>query len=230
MDEQQTTQNVESPAAAPAAEGTAEQAGGLLTNATAGGEQNTLGAAGASGQRASSEARGPAELASDGMDTSAERPEDGVPEEYDLKVQEGFTWDKAAADEVAPMFRELGLTNAQAQTLADFYMNKVNGLKADSAAAYRKAQAEEMAVTQADPEVGGRALKENLGYCAQAMDRFGGREFRAELERHGMANNVHMVKFLAKVGREMAGDRLVTGERPHRTESIAKILYPNMNE
>ena len=49
-------------------------------------------------------------------------PPPAVPETYaDWKVPEGYELDKGVADEAAPMFRELGLTQEQGQKLVDFY-------------------------------------------------------------------------------------------------------------
>lgn len=45
-----------------------------------------------------------------------------VPETYaDFKVPEGYTLDKSVMAEAAPIFKEMNLTQAQAQKLVDFY-------------------------------------------------------------------------------------------------------------
>lgn len=154
---------------------------------------------------------------------------DGVPEKYELTTKEGYTWDEATAAAVTPMFKELGLSNAQAQKLADYHMEAMQQFQQGQIAQYHKIQAAELEAAKADPEVGGARLQESLGFAAKAMDTYGGQEFRDALAAHGMANNVTMLRFLAKVGRELSGDRFMQGTKPQREETAASILYPNWN-
>lgn len=50
----------------------------------------------------------------------AAKPE-GAPEKYeDFKAPEGFEFDKATVEKAVPLFKELGLSQAQAQKLVDF--------------------------------------------------------------------------------------------------------------
>lgn len=154
---------------------------------------------------------------------------EGVPEKYELTTKEGYTWDEATAAAVTPMFKELGLSNSQAQKLADYHMEAMAKFQQSQIAQYHKIQAAELEAAKADPEVGGAKLQESLGFAAKAMDAYGGQEFRDALAAHGMANNVTMLRFLAKVGRELSGDRFMQGTKPQREETTASILYPNWN-
>lgn len=154
---------------------------------------------------------------------------EGVPEKYELNMKEGYAWDEATAAAVTPMFKELGLNNAQAQKLADYHMEAMQKFQASQVQKFHEIQAAELAAAKADPEVGGARLQESLGFAAKAMDTYGGQEFRDALAAHGMANNVTMLRFLAKVGRELSGDRFMQGTKPQREETAASILYPNWN-
>lgn len=156
------------------------------------------------------------------------KPE-GVPEKYELNLKEGYAWDEATAAAVTPMFKELGLNNAQAQKLADYHMEAMQKFQAAQVEKFYEIQAAELAAAKADPEVGGAKLDASLALAAKAMDTYGGQEFRDALAAHGMANNVTMLRFLAKVGRALSGDSFVHGSKPQTAPDRGSVLYPGMN-
>ena len=164
-----------------------------------------------------------------GKEGEGEKKPEGAPEKYELNMKEGFAWDEATAAAVTPMFQELGLSNEQAQKLADFHMDAMQKFQSSQIEKFHAIQAAELEAAKTDPEVGGAKLQESLGFAAKAMDAYGGQEFRQALATHGMANNVTMLKFLAKVGRELTGDHFVKGTPAPKEESAAKVLYPNWN-
>jgi hypothetical protein len=153
----------------------------------------------------------------------------GAPEKYELTTKDGFAFDEATAAAVTPMFKELGLSNAQAQKLADYHMDAMQKFQAAQVEQFYQMQNAEAEAAKADPDVGGAKLAESLSLAAKAMDTYGGQEFRDALAAHGMANNVQMLKFLAKVGRELSGDRFMAGGKPQKEETAASILYPDWN-
>ena len=154
---------------------------------------------------------------------------EGVPEKYELNLKEGYAWDEATAATVTPMFKELGLSNAQAQKLADYHMDAMQKFQTAQVEKFYEMQAAELEAAKADPEVGGAKLQESLSLAAQVMDTYGGPDFRQELQAHGMANNRAMLRLLAKVGRALQNDRFVAGHQPQTSLDRAKVLYPDMN-
>lgn len=169
----------------------------------------------------------PAEGQQDAKDGDGEK-KDAVPETYELQMQEGFSLAEGQQAELDAMFKDMGLTQAQAQKLADYYMHNMGAQQQQAVDAYQKAQEAEAAAARADAEIGGTALNENLGFAKAAMDKFGGEKFRAELEAHGMGNNPEMIRLLARVGRAMQGDTLVTGQKGGQEKTAAQVLYPNL--
>lgn len=179
------------------------------------------------GTEAQSAEEKPAEGQQDAKEGEA-KTEDQVPETYELTMQEGFSLAEGQQAELDAMFKDMGLTQAQAQKLADYYMNNMGAQQKQAVEAYRKAQEAEVAAAKADAEIGGASLNENLGFAKQAMDKFGGEKFRQELEAHGMGNNAEMIRLLARVGRAMQGDTLVAGTRAGTGKDAAHTLYPNL--
>jgi len=88
--------------------------------------------------------------AKDGKDGKAE-----VPETYELKMPEGMTLDEAALAEAAPVFKELGLKQDQAQKLADVYAKQVQKLQAQSTEAWKKQHEGWVKSMVGDAEYGG---------------------------------------------------------------------------
>jgi len=166
----------------------------------------------------------------EGEDAKEEKPKEdnAVPDTYEIKMQDGFTLAEGQQAELDAMFKDMGLTQAQAQKLADYYMSGMSKQQAQTLAAWQKQQEAEVAAARADAEIGGTALNESLGFAKAAMDKFGGEKFRAELEAHGMGNNAEMIRLLARVGRAMQGDTLVTGHKGGREKTAAEVLYPNL--
>ena len=57
----------------------------------------------------------------------------GAPESYtDFSVPEGHTLDAAAIESATPIFRELGLTQDQAQKLVSFYSEQIGKINAEN--------------------------------------------------------------------------------------------------
>lgn len=163
----------------------------------------------------------PAEAPADGtaLGSGEDKPAEGAqaeaaPETYDLKAPEGF--DGLDAESVAaatPVFRELGLSNDQAQKLipvaGDFakrIISERDQQMLGSIAEQRKAWLEE---AKADPEIGGQNWDGTLGVAAKALDQLGfpkGSPLRNLLDESGLGNHPEMIRAFAKVGKAIGED------------------------
>ena len=182
-------------------------------------------------QPAQPETQDPAEKPADGGQDEKKDGDDKkseLPETYEIKLQDGFEMSADDQKEVDGLFKEIGLTAEQGQKLADFYMGRFKAQQDKVTADFQKQQEAEVAAVKADKEIGGSALNEQLGFARQAMDRFGGENFRRELESHGMGNNPEMIRLLARVGRAIQGDTLVVGANGGQSKDAAHTLYPNL--
>lgn len=148
-----------------------------------------------------------------------------APEAYELKMPEGVELDKAAADEFTTIAKELKLSAADAQKVADV------GAKM----AQRQVEAHTRLVeswtesVKTDKEIGGDNLAENLGVARKAIDTFGSDSFKSLLNQSGLGNHPEVVKFAYKVGKAISEDRFVTGGAKSAETDTAKKLFPNMN-
>jgi hypothetical protein len=126
--------------------------------------------------------------------------------EIEIKVPEGVEVDKAMIDAFKPLAKELGLDSPKAQKLVDFQIKAMAEAykQTDSAWNAQKQQWRETAAK--DPEIGGAKFKENVDLARKAMDKFGGKEFKAELARLGLGNHPEMIRFMYRVGKAISED------------------------
>jgi hypothetical protein len=212
-------------------------------NAGAGGTPNPDGAAPAGGaptgdtllnQNQGSAAAGDGQgtpPAGDGAQGSADKGAQGnqpaAPESYEFKMPDGVELDGKAAEEFTAIAKELKLSQADAQRIADVAV-KMQQKQAETHAEMVKGWAEGC---KTDKEFGGDNLQQNLSVARKAIDTFGSPELKALLNSTGMGNHPEVVRFAFKAGKAISEDTFVqSGSRtPTPDASLEKRLYPNMN-
>lgn len=134
-----------------------------------------------------------------------------TPVEYDIKLPEGAIKGELLED-LKAFAKEKGLTNEDAQKLADLGVKQSQGFVAQLAEAQKTQTAEWAAATTADKDIGGDKLPENLATAKKALDNFGTPEFKKLLNDSGLGNHPEIVRFMVKAGKAISEDgRLVTG-------------------
>lgn len=159
---------------------------------------------------------------------------EAAPEKYtEFKMPEGLEFDKDMQERAEPLFRELKLSQEQAQKTAEFLAKeRAASLKsnADQYLAYVESLA---AASKADKEIGGEKLAESASHANQFIQKFGRGEKGAEvfkvLEETGMGNHPAIISLFAKAYKAMADDSPSKGE-PNTTtlQSTESKLYPSM--
>lgn len=156
---------------------------------------------------------------------------DGVqpvaPEKYDFAMPEGVELDGPAADEFSAIAKELKLSQADAQRVANVAV-KMQQQQAETHAATVKGWADQC---KTDKEFGGDNLEPNMAVARKAIDTFGSPELKALLNSSGLGNHPELVRFAFKAGKAVSEDTFVrSGSRAPTPEmSMEKRLYPNMN-
>lgn len=156
--------------------------------------------------------------------------EEVKPVEYDIKLPEGTVKGELLED-LKAFAKDKGLTNEDAQKLADLGVKQAQGFVAQLAEAQKTQTAEWAAATTADKDIGGDKLPENLAVAKKALDNFGTPEFKKLLNESGLGNHPEIVRFMVKAGKAISEDgRLITGAaaQKNRTDTpIENRLYPN---
>jgi hypothetical protein len=161
-----------------------------------------------------------------------------TPVEYTPFVMpEGVTLDQAAADRAIPVFKELGLSQEQAQKLVNAYATELNTAVSgvvtpeaiqgymDKVTAERSTQWAEQ--VKADKDIGGAHLDETKAFIAAGIAKYGTPELAAALNETGLGNHPELVRLFRKIGADVREDR---GGLPAggggAEKSLAERMYP----
>lgn len=177
----------------------------------------------------------------DGQDEAAQ-----LPEKYELTAPEGFEIDDALLAEVDPVFRELKLTNEQADKLmplAGKFADRIFKAQNDAF----QAQATDWArASKADPVLGGKNWKETESLVAKAMDTAAAKlpeierdgkklsgadqvaEFRALLDTSKLGNHPTLMRMFRFFGAQFTEGGFVRADAgaPVKPDRLA-ALYPD---
>ena len=156
-------------------------------------------------------------------ETQDQKPE--VPESYEFTMPEGVALDKTAADEFTAIAKDLKLSAADAQKVADVGA-KMAQRQAEQHAALVESWVEQV---KADKDIGGDKLDENLGVARKAIEAFGTPELKDVLNTTGFGNHPAFIKFAYKAGKAISQDGFVTGSAKGPETDMAKKMFPSMN-
>lgn len=163
-----------------------------------------------------------------------------VPEKYDIKLKDGEI-DAKTLEALSPVFKELKLTNANVQKLAEAYAPVVKAqVEANQTAAadgWKKTidgwKAETVKVLGAD-------YAKELSFAAKVIDRFGdktkgadGKEvnsLRQLFDETGVGNHPALVGALVKVGKLISEDHFAEGSKLAGKGSVSLYDHPTSVE
>jgi hypothetical protein len=163
-----------------------------------------------------------------------EAPEAEVPDQYQLAAPEGLTLDPVAIELATPVFRELGLSNEQANKLMPVAGQFAQGLLDRHQRQFLgQVQAERKAWLDSarnDPEIGGQQWATSIGTAAKALDALGfgkGSAFRTLLDESGLGNHPEMIRAFQRVGKAIGEDSFERSSGIHHSKrDRAETLYP----
>lgn len=151
------------------------------------------------------------------------------PDTYaDFVMPEGVTVDETLLAEAVPLFKEMGLTQEQAQKLVDFQAKQVQAGSQKQVDAFNQLMSDWREQSKNDSEFGGEKFEENVKVAQAAISAYGTPELKQLLEDHGVGNHPEVVRFMVRVGRTLKED--VPGSTGAVTSPAAdhvSILYPS---
>jgi hypothetical protein len=156
--------------------------------------------------------------------------EKAVAEDIQIKLPEGVKADEKLMGDFKGIAKELGLKSEGAQKLLDLHLNTLQRAEKEfSEAAAQRADTWYKAI-EADAELGGVRLKETAQTVQKAVVKFGGDEFKKEIDAAGLGNWPPLVKFLHKVGLTMKDDSVALDHKPapaqaNDSEALYRSLY-----
>ena len=156
------------------------------------------------------------------------KAESKVPEAYDLKAPEGAGLDAEGLKAFEPIFKEVGLSQEQAQKLVNLYGEKQASFVEEQKGIWEKQQSTWIEEFKADKVFGGANTDASVQAAEKAWRHFGTAEDIRLVHQFGLANFPPLVKILARVGKEMGEGAFHTGA-PKTATDKAKRMFPNMN-
>lgn len=133
-----------------------------------------------------------------------------IPAKYEFKLPEGMTLDEASMKVVDPIFRELGLDNAQAQKLVDLQ----NQLTKDAQGKHEQAFNQYVEDLKVEAKTFfGIKLPEVMRNVARARDQFIHKELQEKLNISGLSNDKDVLVFLDKLGRTVGEGKFIEGKQ-----------------
>jgi len=163
-----------------------------------------------------------------GSDATTEPKAVETPEAYDIKVPDGMELDQAMMEAFTPVFKELGITQEQAQKLADTYAPLIANKTEEARQQALKEYQETVEGWKKDTikELGVDSAKK-LAYAAKARMKFGDEEFKEMVNELGVGNHPALVRFLIKVGQSISEDKFPDSTEKGKSDPL-KVMYPTM--
>lgn len=145
--------------------------------------------------------------------------ENSVPEEYaDFEVPDGVTLDPEMTAELKARAKELGLTQSQAQQLADLGVKQMQGFVETMTQQYVDQRNSWRDAALSDKEFGGDAFQENLAHGKAAIETFGSPELKQYLDETGLGDHPEFLRFAIRVGKEAGEHKFVNAGKPHQAK------------
>lgn len=160
-------------------------------------------------------------------DALSDKGKDGVPENYaEFTMPEGMEMDKVALDKAVPVFKQLNLSQDQAQKLVSLQSDAVNGTLEAQRTAWADIQETWKAEALNDPDTGGAKYDQTVTDARKAIHQFGGGALKAALDETGMGNHPEFIKAWALVGKAIGEDTMSFGSPVGGSKkSLADRLY-----
>jgi len=154
---------------------------------------------------------------------------DVVPDTYaDFAMPEGMQIDEAALTEAIPVFKELGLTQAQSQQIIDLQAKLVQAGSEKQVNDFNQLMTDWRTQTENDSEIGGDSFPENVKVAQAAISQYGTPELKQLLEEQGVGNHPEVVRFMVRVGKTLKEDVPGSpGAATSQAKSRVDLLYPN---
>jgi len=154
----------------------------------------------------------------------------GAPEQYeDFSAPEGVELDVELTGELKTLAKELNLSQADAQRVADLGAKLAEKFAGQQTEALAQARTEWTEQSRADKEFGGDKIDANLAVAKKALDTFGSPELKQLLNESGLGSHPEIIRAFYRAGKAISEDSLVTGEtRKGATPKTPEaVLYPD---
>ncbi len=163
----------------------------------------------------------------------------GAPEKYEFKPAEGKSLDQAAIDRAVPIFKELGLSQAQADKLMNVWNGRVDDLSKENMKYVDAMRADWRSQVEKDPEMSGRLdkIKADIGEFKSTLDPKLRADFEEAMNLTGAGDHPAFVKTFWKMSQSFIEGKHVSGSGPSPNgqnppntpkPTLAQAMYPHL--
>ena len=173
---------------------------------------------------------------------SAATPPAGPPAEYKFTPPEGSELDPKTLESAAAVFKELGLTQAQADKLVEFQFSRDAELTKKPAEVYNQMRSDWRTEVENDPQIGGQKLDETKANIAKAVNMLPPqlqKDFKQAADFTGAGDNPAFVRAINFWATQLTENtKHVSGGNPspagqtapgaNAKPSLASAMFPNL--
>jgi hypothetical protein len=148
-----------------------------------------------------------------------------------IKLPEGITVDDEAKQSFLDIMNDDKATPAErAQKLVDLQTSLMQKGADATYQAWTDMQTQWQDEVRADPVIGGEKLAPVLGEVSKLIDKYGSPEVRQIMDLTGAGNNIHVIRMLHNMAKDLSEGGPVLGAPPSEKASLADRLYPSMKK
>lgn len=156
-----------------------------------------------------------------------------APDAYQFKAPQGQELDPLQIETYSPVFKELGLTQDQAQKLIDASFvaapKLIEAHEKQIQDALAKQSTDWGTASKSDKEFGGVNFDANAKIANQALSQFGTKELNQLLVEEGLGNHPEVVRLFWKIGTKLQEGKPPTNTTvTNASSNPASVLYPSM--
>lgn len=150
----------------------------------------------------------------------------------EIKLPEGMAIDETTTKEFVDLVNKHGLPRSAVADLVNLQANAMKAFSEKGNQLWDEMQTTWQTEVKNDPDVGGVKQEEALTRISKLVDQYGTPELRGAFDLTGAGNNVHVIKFLDKIARELGEPGSVSGKPADNKEqkTLAERLYPNQGK
>lgn len=175
-----------------------------------------------------------------------DKPKDtGAPEKYEaFKLPEGFKLAEGVQPKIETMFKDMGLSQANAQKLVDFYAEQSREFQSRPYEAYKEMTSQWATESKSHPDLKGKLGpgQEVNVRIAKALDSLGDpqlvSDFKALMDLTGAGNNQAFIRVIDRFAQKVTEGTHVSGKGPSEHGQTARgtaalptaaaALWPNL--
>lgn len=148
----------------------------------------------------------------------------------EIKLPEGMTLDETVSKDFVELVNKHGLPRSAVADLVNLQAKAMTAISEKGNQLWDEMQTSWQTEVTKDPDVGGDKQTEALTSISKLIDQYGDGELRGVFDLTGAGNNVHVVKFLAKIAKELGEKGPVSGSPGTSDKTLAERLYPNQGK